>query len=202
MNVQLTDMARHALQTAYDAATDLVLATPELHSFAGWPQAQFAATPATPMPGGPGLAAWQADETTPALALHDAIRAAVPFARWQHTYTEEEVGRDFLNRYGWFELAGPYGHFRTDEMRAYIAYWGEGLEYPFHLHEAEELYYVISGQALFEAEGQPSAVLRAGDTRLHLSNQPHAMRTLEAPILTLVLWRGGGLHGAARMGTQ
>ena len=189
-----------AFARAYHAATRLVAATPELMGFAGWPHAQPAPLAPSPIPAARLVADWAEAGSDPQAALHAAIRAIAPLVRWQQTYTEAEVGRDFLNRYGWFELVGPTGHFRSDEIRAYIAYWGPGLYYPWHLHEAEELYYVIAGSARFEAEGLPPQVLGPGALRFHATNQPHAMTTEEDGILTLVLWRGAGLTGAPRMG--
>jgi hypothetical protein len=34
-----------------------------------------------------------------------------------------------------------------------------------------------------------------GDTRMHNSNQPHALTMTDGPILTFVLWRGAGMAG-------
>ena len=189
-----------AFARAYHALTMLIAATPELSGFADWPLALPAPKPAHPVPAAMRLKAWSEGHIEATRPLRDAIRGICDFANWQLTYTVDEVGQDFLDRYGWFELVGPNGHFHSDEARAYVAYWGEALHYPWHLHEAEELYFILAGEALFEADGEPTALLSPGDTRLHRSNQPHAMTTTDSPVLALVLWRGTGLHGAPRMG--
>lgn len=182
---------------------DLVRATPALREFVTWPDTSTLnareplAIPAIALV--EGMTAAASARTAPVV---DAVKAAAPLAHWQQTYTEAEVGRDFLNRYGWFELLGPTGHFHSDTARAYIAWWGAGLHYPMHLHEAEELYYVLAGEAEFHTEGLASAMISTEGTRYHASNQPHAMDTHGAPVLTLILWRGPGLGGSARMGTS
>ena len=190
-----------AFARAYHALTMLVAATPALMGFAGWPLALPARKPGRPIPATGILKAWSDGHIDVTLETCDAIRDLTDYANWQLTYTVEEVGQDFLDRYGWFELVGPEGHYRSDQIRAYIAYWGENLFYPWHLHEAEELYYILAGEALFEAEGELPVMLRPGDIRIHSSNQPHQMTTGDSPVLTLVLWRGAGLLGVPRMGT-
>lgn len=135
--------------------------------------------------------------TTPlSTPVVEAFQELSPYLEWRLTYTQDEVGRHFLNNYGWFELAGPEGHFITHQTRITVGYWGPGLDYPRHQHRAEELYTVLSGSALFKADGVPDRILKAEDTCLHLSDQPHAMMTHDSPILTLVFWRGEGLADA------
>lgn len=189
-----------AFLRAYHALTLLIAANPELMAFAGWPYAPLVEKPAKPIPAAQILKDWAEGHSDITLSLHQAARDIADHAGWEQTYTEEEVGAEFLSRYGYIELVGPSGHFQSDGVRAYLAYWGENLYYPWHLHEAEELYYIVSGHALFEAEGLPPQVLGPGDIRIHASNQPHAMTTTDSPILALVLWRGAGLEGLPRMG--
>lgn len=194
-------MSETAFAAAFAAATALVRTTPVLHAFAPWPEdAPAASLPAQHAPAAEIVAAHDLPATPATAPLSEAVKRVAPHANWQQTYTVEEVGADFLNRYGWFELVGPTGHHHAEGVRAYIAYWGAGLTYDWHLHEAEELYFILAGEARFEAEGLPAQVLRAGDSRFHASSQPHAMQTEESGVLTLVLWRGGGLTDPARMG--
>lgn len=190
------------LEALHQAAAALVAATPALLGFAAYP-VDAAAAPQDAV-GVPAIAHLVADfahvAPTDARGIFTAaVLAAAPLARWQHTYSEAEVGADFLARYGWFELAGPDGHFRTDALRAYVAYWGRGLQYDWHEHEAEELYFIAAGSGLFRSARQPDAMLVAGDTRLHAGFERHAMDTDRTGILTLVLWRGAGLNGVPAM---
>lgn len=192
-----------AFDTLFTSVGDFVRAVPELRDFAPWPdQPAFAALTQQSVPAIPlveGLTAPTTPQTAPIVA---AVQAVASVAHWQLTYSEDEVGLDFINRYGWFELLGPTGHYFSDSLRAYIAFWGEGLTYAMHLHEPEELYVVLAGSAEFHSLSQPSAMVRPEGTRYHASNQPHAMETLAEPVLTLVLWRGSGLQASARLGTE
>ncbi|WP_109312989.1 dimethylsulfonioproprionate lyase family protein [Ruegeria sp. AU67] len=131
-------------------------------------------------------------------SLSDAIRATAHLAQWKHTYTEEEVGADFLNRYGYYELFGPTGHFHSTQMRGYVAYWGAGLDYDWHSHQAEELYLIVGGGAMFRVE-EDETYVGPNQTRHHRSWQSHAMTTTDEPILAFVLWRGQGLNDLPQM---
>ncbi len=131
-------------------------------------------------------------------ALIDAVRATTHLAHWKRTYTEEEVGADFLQRYGYYELFGPTGHFHSTQLRGYIGYWGEGLNYDWHSHQAEELYLTLAGGAMFRIEGN-EALVGPDQTRVHASWQSHAMITSDQPILTFVLWRGEGMADLPKM---
>jgi mannose-6-phosphate isomerase-like protein (cupin superfamily) len=189
-----------AFARAYHAATLLIASTPALLTFAGWPLALPVQRAPRGVPAARILKDWAEGNTEVTLSLHDAVRGIADYAEWNQTYSEEEVGADFLQRYGWFELVGPKGHFHSDQVRAYIAYWGANLYYPWHQHEAEELYFILAGEAVFEAEGRAPRVLRPGETCLHTSWQPHAMTTKDSAVLALVLWRGAGLEGVPMMG--
>ncbi|MEM9604863.1 MAG: dimethylsulfonioproprionate lyase family protein [Pseudomonadota bacterium] len=130
----------------------------------------------------------------------DATLAAADTIEWRRTYTEAEVGADFLARYGYFELLGPTGHFEDQTTRAYIGYWGPSLHYPWHAHPAEECYYVLAGAADFHIESGSSRCA-VGEHQIHTGNQPHAMTVpADGPgLLTFVLWRGAGLGENATM---
>ncbi len=189
-----------AMTTLRDAAIALIATMPALSAFVPVPDdLTFVDRPPHPVPGVAHLLADCGATDAGTETFVQSVRQAAPFADWQQTYTEAQVGADFLARYGWIELWGPQGHFFSATARAYVAFWGAGLDYDWHWHEAEELYLVVSGGALFRAKDMPDAALSAGDTRLHLSNQPHAMQTGKNPILTLVLWRGPGLDGVPHM---
>lgn len=172
--------------------------TPALREFADWPaDLTFCEQPHEPIPAMRQILNWDHDG-----ALHHAVQGAAPFAKWKRTYCEDEVGYGFLQDYGYLELYGADGHFYSTQARAFIAYWGRGLYYPWHAHEAEEIYAIISGAAYFESDGQVPAVLTDGQTRFHRARQPHAMTTKDSPILALVMWRGGGIDGLPAMETS
>ena len=132
------------------------------------------------------------------LGIIDAIKKHVDKANWRQTYSLSEVGEDFANRHCYFELIGPTGHFYNDAIRGFICYWGENLNYRWHSHEAEEIYYILGGKALFKTKTM-TKVLEANETQFHKSWESHAMETLEEPLLAFILWRGNGLEKLAQI---
>ena len=132
------------------------------------------------------------------LGIIDAIKKHVGKANWRQTYSLSEVGEDFANRHCYFELIGPTGHFYNDAIRGFICYWGENLNYKWHSHEAEEIYYILGGKALFKTKTM-TKVLGANETQFHKSWESHAMETLEEPLLAFILWRGNGLEKLAQI---
>ena len=134
-------------------------------------------------------------ETEP---LIRAIKKHANEASWLQTYSTSEVGEDFSNRHCYFELIGRKGHFYAEKMRVFICYWGEYLNYKWHSHEAEEMYYILGGKARFRTKTMKK-ILKAGDTQIHKSWESHSMDTLEEPMLAFILWRGNGLNQLAKI---
>jgi hypothetical protein len=66
-------------------------------------------------------------------------------------------------------LIGSTSHFRSHQCNAYVVYWGPDLFYPAHCHEAEELYFVISGKAIFAADGTAPKELGLTHQTFHAS---------------------------------
>ncbi|MCX8953305.1 dimethylsulfonioproprionate lyase family protein [Ruegeria sp. NA] len=187
------------LDDVLEAARQMHHAHPGLAAFAPWPgDLTPTGLDAAPIPATRLVAAFDLVEDTPTRDLIAAVKATAHLAHWKHTYTEDEVGADFLNRYGYYELFGPTGHFHSTLLRGYIAYWGAGLNYDWHSHQAEELYLILGGGALFKVNGNET-YLGANQTRLHASWQSHAMVTTDQQILTYVLWRGEGMGDLPRM---
>jgi hypothetical protein len=54
--------------------------------------------------------------------IHDNIRELTPYINWKQTYDEKDVGKSFLEKYGYFELFGPTGHFLTNKMSLYVIF--------------------------------------------------------------------------------
>ena len=121
--------------------------------------------------------------------LRNAFVAASPHAHWRETYKDTKIGDDFMTRFGCYCLIGPNGAFASDGMQAYIVYMPAGLWYTWHHHPPEELYLVLAGDAEFLRAGETPETLRPGDTSFHTSNQPHATRTLNHPMMACVFWR-------------
>ena len=124
-------------------------------------------------------------------SLQNAIIAAGPFARWRETYKGTDIGQHFMDRFGCYSIIGEGGPYMSEHLWLWIVYMPPGLDYPWHDHPAEEMYLVLSGSAVFRKTGEEDQVLRPGDTAFHAGSQPHAMETLDQPVLCLVAWRGG-----------
>ncbi len=194
-------MNRTLFDNALAAAAKIAAATPNQRSFVPWPEAMpFTARSPVAIPAIGEMQRHSGLANALTQPLQSALLALAPFVEWRQTYSEAEVGRDFLNRFGWFELAGPRdGYFQTDITRMTVGFWGPNLHYPWHSHEPEELYFVVSGTGIFEVAGQEPRTLQAGDTIFHAANQPHALTTDASGILTFVLWRGDGLADPPKM---
>lgn len=130
-------------------------------------------------------------ETDQNADLRDAFIAPWEYANWRETYRDTDIGEDFMSRFACYELFGHEGHFHTEQMRGFLVYSDANLYYPWHHHPAEELYYIIAGEASFATEGNEPKLLKPGDTVFHESNQPHNMQTHEGGVLAYVIWRNG-----------
>jgi hypothetical protein len=118
---------------------------------------------------------------------------------WGQTYSAEDFGSGFLEKYGWTELIGLRGPIASDRLACGFLFLGPDIEYPRHSHEAEEIYVPLTGPT-FWMRGNYDWELRKPCARIfHASRVPHAMRTESAPLLALYLWRGGNLVEKSRI---
>ena len=185
-------MTRTAFDTLLGAFRDLHAATPALQEFcamhsvpAPQPVAPHHIPAADLMKKGANLAASPATA-----ALRDAFIAAGPHAQWRETYKGTSLGEVFRERFGCYCLIGDGGPFASNDMSAYFVHLPASFHYPFHHHSAEEIYFVLAGQAEFELDGQPPETLAPGDHVFHPSNHPHATTTGDLGMMALVLLRG------------
>ncbi|QPC88070.1 transcriptional regulator [Mesorhizobium sp. NBSH29] len=125
------------------------------------------------------------------LAQRLACQAAA--LAWGQTYTAQDFGPDFLDKYGWTELFGTRGHFRNDRIAGGFLLLGPGVVYPDHHHVAEEIYIPLTGGTEWRMDDGDFVPRAGGEVIHHRSNANHAMRTGAAPLLALYLWRGGDL---------
>lgn len=182
-----------------EAARQLHQIHPQVADFGAWPTDLVeTGLPARAIPAVSILQGLDLTNREPCSSLAAAVQAAAHLAHWKRTYTEDEVGADFRNRYGYFELFGPTGHYHSTQLRGYVAFWDHGLNYDWHSHEAEELYLILSGGALFKTPTD-TRQLGSNQIRHHASWESHAMRTTDQPILAFVLWRGDGIADIPRM---
>ena len=121
--------------------------------------------------------------------LRDALIAIGPQMQWRETYKDTDIGADFMDRFGCYEIIGVDAPFASSKMRSFLVYQPPHLHYPWHHHPADELYVVIAGEAEFHLQDRASEVLTSGQAAFHPSNTPHALTTHDHPVMTYVLWR-------------
>jgi quercetin dioxygenase-like cupin family protein len=130
-----------------------------------------------------------ADDASFGGALVSALCRTAPSLAWRQSYTREEVDATFLENYGWSELLRPAEKRTSAQISCGVVVLGPRTLYPHHRHEAEEIYVPLSGTASWQ---QGDALWREqppGRLIHHLSEESHAMRTGEEPLLALYLWR-------------
>ena len=183
-----------ALKRLYLEAGRRVASTPALAEFADWPETPPARSQVPQiLPVTAKIAALSGD------TFIEAIAAAAPEAAWRQTYTQAEVGRAYLDEYGWVELLGPTGHFITDELRAFVGFWGPALQYPAHSHPASEIYLVLKGSARFEVHGWTPRDAGPGETVEIPGGATHAMKIGLQGLLVFALWKGTGIGEDAKL---
>jgi hypothetical protein len=119
---------------------------------------------------------------------------------WGQTYRAEDFGEAFLRNYGWVELFGTRGHFVNDRIAGGFLLLGPHIHYPDHHHVAEEIYIPLTSRTEWRAGDAGFRKRAAGEVIHHPSNMVHAIRTGDAPLLALYLWRGGPLDQRSTIG--
>jgi len=94
------------------------------------------------------------------------------------------VGRTFC------QIVGPEGLIKDDTFRMGVYFQAPDVFYPSHRHIAEEVYFVLSGTALWQKDKVRFATQSPQTLIHHKSNQPHATRTQKEPLLALWAWVG------------
>ena len=112
---------------------------------------------------------------------------------WGQTYSEQDCGTRFLEKYGWTEFIGLRGPIANNHMACGILFLGPRTEYPLHSHEAEEVYIPLTKHTLWRQGRQGWVERPAGLPISHAAWEPHGMQTKLAPLLAVYLWRKGNL---------
>ena len=135
------------------------------------------------------LSSWKSNNDEQIDKVHNLISNLAPHVNWNNGYSEDQTSKEFLDKYGFFELIGPTGHFVTTDMALYVNYLDKNSYYPWHNHEAEELYFIVSGEAKFESESEKPKILKSTDIRFHKSYEAHRITTTNKNILSFVIWK-------------
>jgi mannose-6-phosphate isomerase-like protein (cupin superfamily) len=115
---------------------------------------------------------------------------------WEQAYsrTDNTVGDHMLANYGYAEVVGKQGPFLSTRIRAGVAVYGPGINYPLHQHEAEEIYVVLAGGAAFRLGDNEAVSLAPGSVIHHPSMMPHGLHTGTNTLVIFYLWQGGSLR--------
>ena len=118
---------------------------------------------------------------------------------WRRTYAREEADPAFMRNYGWTELATSEAGAGALKLSCGVLVLGPNTLYPPHFHEAEELYVPLHGLAEWQ-QGDCIWRLRSpGNVIHHSSEEPHAMRTGDDPLLAMYLWLSTDPSQSARL---
>lgn len=134
----------------------------------------------------------QGIRTVLASSDHPAARAALKahdLLPWGSNPVEGNTESSIAAMISVATLLGPEGPIPAPDVRLGLVYMRPESYYPLHLHDADETYAIIAGQALWTA-GDDVRMRGAGDMIHHPSLMPHAFRT--GPEGFLAIWRLSG----------
>lgn len=195
--LQVADLAKNimalvnAVRSLYDELDDK-----RLNDFlADWPPAdcrlQLAAPQGLPVLSWMPVVVAAADKKTANIV--NQLAALANQLSWGQTYSEQDFGPEFLERYGWTELIGMRGPIASRRIASGFLLLGPHTEYPRHSHEAEEVYVPLTGPTLWQHKHQPWVCRKPCRPIYHAPRAAHAVRTEAVPLLALYVWRGANL---------
>jgi hypothetical protein len=123
------------------------------------------------------------DRDAPDIAA--ALRPLSEGLPWRYGYEASADLPDLHLNMGWAEFVGPAAPFRSDDVCLGLTLIGPHTHYAAHRHPAVELYHVLTGATEWSGRKRPP-----GAFILHESNEEHAMRTGDEPLLALYTWTG------------
>jgi len=176
------------------AARALIERLPQVAAFAGgWPEGSRRRIDPASLPVCAALAEAERGAVPLTADLVRAMVRASPDLCWRQTYGAGDFGAAFLLGYGWSEFVGLRGPVASERLAIGVLLLAPQITYPSHANEAAEIYVPLSGTALWQRGDAPFVPVEPGQLIEHPSWLPHAMRTENAPLLALYLWRGGDL---------
>lgn len=126
-----------------------------------------------------------------ALELHPLVRLLgddVMDAPW--TQGSFRMPPSFASRIAYVELLGPDGLFLSEGRRFGLYLQSPETFYPSHLHRAEEIYFILSGTAQWQADEVEFSAKPCGSLIHHPPLLSHATRTHSSPLLAIWAWQG------------
>ena len=187
------DAVRDAARTAATDCPEVAV----LDRLLSRPLTSRAVEPAQPPVVGDWLAAAvQAVVAPRERGLADALLAAAPSLRWIAPYRPGDGADALAAGYAVTMLVGTGSPPRPGYQMPFVnpdvlvtfTLQAPGLFYPLHRHKAPEIYHVISGAAQWQRDGEPWRRRLPGEWFFHASDQGHAMRTGDEPLLAMATW--------------
>jgi len=134
------------------------------------------------------------DDATAALLA--AIRPVAFHLPWRYGYTKRSDAPGLEGNMAWGEIIGPDAPYASERVCLGLTLIGPNTLYPPHRHPAIELYYVVTGEATWTADGvarrnPPHAFI------LHGSQIVHSMKTHEEPLLAVYTWSGADIRNSS-----
>ena len=127
-------------------------------------------------------------EDMPRGDLHAALSECASRLPWVAGDLPKSPG--IVDKYAFIEILGPSGIDKTDRLRFGLYLQAPDVFYPAHDHEAEEFYYVLSGDAEWQKNDGVFAEQPPGTLVHHAPRDRHAMRTRAKPLLAMWIWTG------------
>ncbi len=121
-------------------------------------------------------------------SLIDAFAPLADLALWKEG-PRDGAPDGFTEAYAYATLIGFDGLIETDDCRCGLYIQRPGVYYPAHAHDAEELYFILSGEADWQA-GERRFTARPGHLIHHAPAEPHIMVTGDQPLLAVFAWLG------------
>lgn len=124
-------------------------------------------------------------------AFHAMLRDSAAAMPWYSPYDPKDVGDGPSLGMAAAQMAGPQGLWRRDDVFTGFFLIQPGVHYPLHDHEADELYFVISGSIDIQ-NGFAAAPrhITAGNYSVTPSGVPHGLTTHDEPALMIYVWTG------------
>lgn len=128
-------------------------------------------------------------------AVVDAILDFSSRLRW-YSPASDYAGEEMSKNYAFTRLIGPqlFGEdsaiFYSDTVTVGFTVQAPNIHYPSHWHPAAECYGVLTGTGRWQVNHEPFTEKPPGTFIYHPTNIPHAMETLDQPMLTVYGWTG------------
>ena len=128
--------------------------------------------------------------TSPVRELLTEFRQLQRSFIWGHApgYTEDNVGREFLDNYCHALVSGPEGPLRCGSPLGAFVLFGPDTLYREHSHRPNEVYLALTGGGQWRVGDYDWLTLQAGETIFIPSNAVHAIRAGHEPLLTFSFW--------------